>query len=148
MIQEKGLNVQYVHFIVEVILVGLGIRMFFFWVDQCQLSPEKLLHHTSLARRYGVTAESHVQEWTSKGSWFIDNNSIVNVYCVYFLQTRTTSLYRVKEEPIVPAPQPQTRPLAGLACARCAPQSRVSRLFFKMLWQIVPKIRILISTNE
>lgn len=62
MIQEKGLNVQYVHFIVEVILVGLGIRMFFFWVDQCELSRDKLLHHTSLARRYGVTAESHVQE--------------------------------------------------------------------------------------
>ncbi|XP_049880563.1 glycerol-3-phosphate acyltransferase 1, mitochondrial isoform X2 [Pectinophora gossypiella] len=40
--------------------------------------------------------------------------------------TRTTSLYRVKEGPVVPAPQPVTRPPAGLACARCAPLSRES----------------------
>ncbi|CAB3227730.1 unnamed protein product [Arctia plantaginis] len=42
------------------------------------------------------------------------------------IATRTTSLYRVKEGPIVPPPQPQTRPPAGLACARCAPLSRES----------------------
>ncbi|KAM3959829.1 glycerol-3-phosphate acyltransferase mino [Aphomia sociella] len=40
--------------------------------------------------------------------------------------TRTASLYRVKEGPVVPAPQPVTRPPAGLACARCAPLSRES----------------------
>lgn len=39
---------------------------------------------------------------------------------------RTASLYRVKEGPVVPPPQPQTRPPAGLACARCAPLSRES----------------------
>lgn len=39
---------------------------------------------------------------------------------------RTTSLYRVKESPVVPAPQPETRPPAGLACGRCAPVSRDS----------------------
>ncbi|KAI8423047.1 hypothetical protein MSG28_014133 [Choristoneura fumiferana] len=42
--------------------------------------------------------------------------------------TRASSLYRVKEGPIVPAPQPATRPPAGLACPRCAPVSRVSRM--------------------
>ncbi|XP_038219411.1 glycerol-3-phosphate acyltransferase 1, mitochondrial [Zerene cesonia] len=40
--------------------------------------------------------------------------------------TRTSSLYRMKDGPIVPPPQPQTRPTAGLACARCAPLSRES----------------------
>ncbi|XP_026754463.2 glycerol-3-phosphate acyltransferase 1, mitochondrial isoform X1 [Galleria mellonella] len=39
---------------------------------------------------------------------------------------RTASLYRVKEGPVVPAPQPVSRPPAGLACARCAPISRDS----------------------
>ncbi|XP_075986625.1 glycerol-3-phosphate acyltransferase mino isoform X2 [Anticarsia gemmatalis] len=43
--------------------------------------------------------------------------------------SRNTSLYRVKEGPVVPPPQPQTRPPAGLACARCAPLSRDS-------WQV------------
>ncbi|KAG6451226.1 hypothetical protein O3G_MSEX007009, partial [Manduca sexta] len=40
--------------------------------------------------------------------------------------SRTASLYRVKEGPITPAPQPQTKPPAGLACGRCAPLSRES----------------------
>ncbi|XP_050685121.1 glycerol-3-phosphate acyltransferase 1, mitochondrial [Leptidea sinapis] len=40
--------------------------------------------------------------------------------------TRSTSLYRIKDGPVVPPPQPQTRPSAGLACARCAPLSRDS----------------------
>ncbi|XP_069362951.1 glycerol-3-phosphate acyltransferase 1, mitochondrial isoform X2 [Maniola hyperantus] len=40
--------------------------------------------------------------------------------------SRTSSLYRLKEEPHVPAPQPETRPPAGLACSRCAPLSRES----------------------
>ncbi|XP_063389546.1 glycerol-3-phosphate acyltransferase 1, mitochondrial [Cydia fagiglandana] len=40
--------------------------------------------------------------------------------------TRASSLFRVKEGPVVPAPQPATRPPAGLACARCAPVSRES----------------------
>ncbi|KAL0861036.1 hypothetical protein ABMA27_009557 [Loxostege sticticalis] len=39
---------------------------------------------------------------------------------------RSTALYRVKEGPVVPAPQPITRPPAGLACAKCAPLSRES----------------------
>ncbi|CAG5014096.1 unnamed protein product [Parnassius apollo] len=42
------------------------------------------------------------------------------------IATRTSSLYRVKEGPVVPAPQPPRRPPAGLACARCAPMSRES----------------------
>ncbi|XP_045780530.1 glycerol-3-phosphate acyltransferase 1, mitochondrial isoform X2 [Maniola jurtina] len=40
--------------------------------------------------------------------------------------SRTSSLYRLKEEPQVPTPQPETRPPAGLACSRCAPLSRES----------------------
>ncbi|XP_052744913.1 glycerol-3-phosphate acyltransferase 1, mitochondrial [Bicyclus anynana] len=42
------------------------------------------------------------------------------------ITTRTSSLYRLKEEPQVPAPQPDRRPPAGLACSRCAPLSRDS----------------------
>lgn len=42
------------------------------------------------------------------------------------IATRSSSLYRLKEGPIVPAPQPQSRPPTGLACARCAPLSRES----------------------
>ncbi|CAH0401679.1 unnamed protein product [Chilo suppressalis] len=39
---------------------------------------------------------------------------------------RSATLYRIKEGPVVPAPQPITRPPAGLACAKCAPISRES----------------------
>lgn len=39
---------------------------------------------------------------------------------------RRSSLFRIKEGPIVPAPEPQIRPPAGLACGRCAPVSRDS----------------------
>ncbi|XP_053619409.1 glycerol-3-phosphate acyltransferase 1, mitochondrial isoform X2 [Plodia interpunctella] len=42
------------------------------------------------------------------------------------ITNRNNTLYRVKETPAVPAPQPVTRPPAGLACARCAPLSRES----------------------
>uniref|UniRef100_S4PSC7 Glycerol-3-phosphate acyltransferase n=1 Tax=Pararge aegeria TaxID=116150 RepID=S4PSC7_9NEOP len=42
------------------------------------------------------------------------------------ITSRTSSLYRLKEEPQVPAPQPDRRPPAGLACSRCAPLSRDS----------------------
>ncbi|XP_064074912.1 glycerol-3-phosphate acyltransferase 1, mitochondrial isoform X1 [Vanessa tameamea] len=42
------------------------------------------------------------------------------------LATRASSLYRLKEGPQVPPPQPETRPPAGLACSRCAPLSRDS----------------------
>ncbi|KPJ19603.1 Glycerol-3-phosphate acyltransferase 1, mitochondrial [Papilio machaon] len=41
------------------------------------------------------------------------------------IASRTSALYRVKEGPVVPPPQPPSRPPAGLACARCAPLSRV-----------------------
>ncbi|XP_048486669.1 glycerol-3-phosphate acyltransferase 1, mitochondrial [Plutella xylostella] len=41
-------------------------------------------------------------------------------------QARSTSLYRVKDGPVVPPPQPPQRATAGLACARCAPLSRES----------------------
>ncbi|XP_032523626.2 glycerol-3-phosphate acyltransferase 1, mitochondrial isoform X1 [Danaus plexippus] len=40
--------------------------------------------------------------------------------------SRTSSLYRLKEEIQVPPPQPEVRPPAGLACSRCAPLSRDS----------------------
>ncbi|CAH0721222.1 unnamed protein product, partial [Brenthis ino] len=43
-----------------------------------------------------------------------------------FKRNRASSLYRLKESPQVPAPQPETRPPAGLACSRCAPLSRES----------------------
>ncbi|GBP06259.1 hypothetical protein EVAR_3600_1 [Eumeta japonica] len=39
---------------------------------------------------------------------------------------RSTALYRIKEGPAAPVPQPPERPPTGLACARCAPVSRVS----------------------
>ncbi|CAG9794730.1 unnamed protein product [Diatraea saccharalis] len=39
---------------------------------------------------------------------------------------RSTTLYRIKEGPVVPPPQPISRPPAGLACAKCAPLSRES----------------------
>ncbi|XP_045539952.1 glycerol-3-phosphate acyltransferase 1, mitochondrial isoform X2 [Papilio machaon] len=42
------------------------------------------------------------------------------------IASRTSALYRVKEGPVVPPPQPPSRPPAGLACARCAPLSRES----------------------
>lgn len=42
------------------------------------------------------------------------------------LATRASALYRLKESPQVPPPQPETRPPAGLACSRCAPLSRES----------------------
>ncbi|CAF4838580.1 unnamed protein product [Pieris macdunnoughi] len=42
------------------------------------------------------------------------------------MTSRTSSLYRIKNGPVVPPPQPATRPSAGLACARCAPLSRES----------------------
>ncbi|CAH2096895.1 unnamed protein product [Euphydryas editha] len=42
------------------------------------------------------------------------------------IATRASSLYRLKESPQVPPPQPETRPPAGLACSRCAPLSRDS----------------------
>ncbi|XP_068625607.1 glycerol-3-phosphate acyltransferase 1, mitochondrial isoform X2 [Battus philenor] len=42
------------------------------------------------------------------------------------IASRASSLYRVKEGPVVPPPEPPRRPPAGLACARCAPLSRES----------------------
>ncbi|XP_060807026.1 glycerol-3-phosphate acyltransferase 1, mitochondrial isoform X1 [Amyelois transitella] len=42
------------------------------------------------------------------------------------ITNRSNALYRVKETTVVSAPQPVTRPPAGLACSRCAPISRES----------------------
>ncbi|KAJ8715675.1 hypothetical protein PYW07_010157 [Mythimna separata] len=39
---------------------------------------------------------------------------------------RRSSLFRIKEGPVVPTPEPVSRPPAGLACGRCAPVSRES----------------------
>ncbi|XP_072934291.1 glycerol-3-phosphate acyltransferase 1, mitochondrial [Epargyreus clarus] len=42
------------------------------------------------------------------------------------ITARNAALYRIKDGPVVPAPRPQIRPPAGLACGRCAPLSRES----------------------
>ncbi|CAH0597668.1 unnamed protein product [Chrysodeixis includens] len=67
---------------------------------------------TSSSLRQAVRARKRQQDHYTK----LDND----VAC------RTSSLYRIKEGPVVPAPEPQTRPPAGLACGRCAPVSRDS----------------------
>uniref|UniRef100_A0A2A4JTU8 Uncharacterized protein n=1 Tax=Heliothis virescens TaxID=7102 RepID=A0A2A4JTU8_HELVI len=64
---------------------------------------------TSSSLRQAVRARKRQQEYAK-----LDND----VAC------RTSSLYRIKEGPVVPAPEPQLRPPAGLACGRCAPVSR------------------------
>ncbi|XP_047036395.1 glycerol-3-phosphate acyltransferase 1, mitochondrial isoform X1 [Helicoverpa zea] len=66
---------------------------------------------TSSSLRQAVRARKRQQEYAK-----VDND----VAC------RTSSLYRIKEGPVIPAPEPQMRPPAGLACGRCAPVSRDS----------------------
>lgn len=42
------------------------------------------------------------------------------------IDTRAASLYKIKDGPVIPPPEPQTRAPQGLACSRCAPNSRES----------------------
>ncbi|KAH9634881.1 hypothetical protein HF086_017180 [Spodoptera exigua] len=66
---------------------------------------------TSSSLRQAVRARKRQQEYSK-----LDSTA----------NCRKSSLFRIKEGPVIPAPEPQHRPPSGLACGRCAPVSRVS----------------------
>ncbi|CAH1641453.1 unnamed protein product [Spodoptera littoralis] len=66
---------------------------------------------TSSSLRQAVRARKRQQEYSK-----LDSTA----------NCRKSSLFRIKEGPVIPAPEPQLRPPSGLACGRCAPVSRES----------------------